>query len=173
MTLLAIDPSSTCTGYALMSDSMTILDAGLFKPQPEAKATEPAIMRVVAMTKDLRELLLDCWPDAVLVEMPHGHDKSGAKRLANYGLAPGAMYWEVCSYVAARLKADPKQEIEALAINAEDWTGGVPKFKRQQNICLAFPHRYDPETDKGGDIADAIGLAVWWFRQQKAQRIAG
>lgn len=170
MTLLAIDPSSTRTGYAVMADSMTIIDAGLLTSD---KTRDPAIMRVVAMTKDLRQLLLECWPDIVLVEMPHGHDKGGAKRLANYGLAPGAMYWEACSYIMARLKVNPKHDIEALAISAADWTGGVTKFNRQQQICMAFPHRYDPTTDPGGDIADAIGLAVWWFRQQKAQRLTG
>ncbi len=164
MILLAIDPSSTLTGYAVMGDRMTIIDAGLLKPD---KKTDPAIMRIIAMTNDLAKLIEEHRPDVILVERPHTHaaykfkDKGTTPTgLATYGMAAGAMFWACFLFTK-----------ETHAINAEDWTGGIPKFKRQQHICMAFQDRYDPETDKGCDIADAIGLACWWFSKQKAKRI--
>ena len=161
MTLLAIDPSSTKTGYAVMADSMTLLDAGFLKPD---KTRDPAIMRIAAMTKQLGEVLDEWQPGKVLVEMPSAHAagrlQGRATGLAIYGFAAGAM-WRACHAVT-----------DTEVVDAQVWTRGVSKLKRQQLICMAFP-QYDSEKDKGGDIADAIGLAVWWFSRQKAKRIAG
>lgn len=165
MTLLAIDPSSTKTGYAVMADRMTLIDAGFLKPN---KTKDPAIMRIIAMTEDLTKLLKEYRPEMILVERPHTYaahkfKDAGIKPIgiATYGMAAGAMFWACYSFTS-----------ETQAISAEDWTRGVPKLKRQRLICMAFP-QYDPEKDRGCDIADAIGLALWWFSQQKANRIAG
>lgn len=167
MTLLAIDPSSTLTGYAVMADRMTILDAGLLKPD---KTRDPAIMRIIAMTKELTALISEYEPDTILVEMPstsHGQavSRGAGAGAATYGLAVGVMYWEC--YNSSDYKSPP------VPVGAQEWTKGIPKLKRQQNICMMFPDRYNPEKDRGGDIADAIGLCCWWFSQQKAKRIAG
>jgi hypothetical protein len=50
----------------------------------------------------------------------------------------------------------------------EDWTGGVTKEKRARLIAMEFP-RYAAAMglDSGGDVADAIGIALWWMGQQK------
>ncbi len=161
MTVLAIDPSSTLTGWALMANSSKIIEAGLLRP---GKTRDPAIKRIEAMTIALTKLLRDTLPDQVLIEMPSsrtaGRIKGRAVGNAIYGFAAGAMWWECHVW---------SDQIEA--VDAELWTRGVPKLKRQQNICMMFPKRYNPETDRGCDIADAIGLACWWFSQQKAKRI--
>ena len=155
-TVLAIDPSSTRTGYAVMADAMTIIDAGLLKP---GKVKDPWLHRVRAMTIDLRGLLREVEPDIVLVEIPHKHNAPHHKNLAAYGFAAGAMWAECFDHTE-----------ETHAVSAEVWTGKKSKSARQLGIDLMYPS-YDPAKDKGGDIADAIGLARWWFRQQKAQRI--
>lgn len=166
MKLLAIDPSSTLTGYAVMADRSTIIEAGLLRPQ---KDRDPAIMRIEAMANGLAELIESTEPEHILIEIPSAKSAERIKRkslgagLAIYGFAAGAMWWQCFSMNVAPVTA----------IDAELWTGGVPKLKRQQNVCMAFQNRYDPEADKGGDIADAIGLAWWWFSKQKAKRIAG
>ncbi len=163
MILLAIDPSSTCTGYAVMSDCMTILDAGLLKPD---KTRDPAIIRIVAMNRSLGRVLREYRPDQIVIETPNAHTagRIAGRVMGNaiYGFAAGVMF-HTC--VISNKNTEP--------VDAQLWTRGVPKLKRQQNVCVAFPKRYSPETDRGGDIADAIGLGVWWFRQQKAKRIAG
>lgn len=165
MILLAIDPSSTRTGYALMSNAQTILDAGLLKPE---KNSDPAIMRIVVMAKDLTDLLYETWPDQVVIEIPSAHTagrlkfKSAGAGLAIYGLAAGAMFWACNSFTD---KTD--------TVDAELWTRGIPKKRRQQEIATIFQNRYDATKDVGGDIADAIGLACWWFSKQRAKRIAG
>lgn len=162
MILLALDPSSTLTGYAVMADRRTIIDAGLLKPD---KTKDPAITRIIAMNSELVKLLKEHCPDKILVETPSSHT---ARRIrgrvmgnAIYGFAAGMMF-NTCTMFT---NTEP--------VDAQLWTKGIPKLKRTQNVCMAFPGRYDPETDKGGDIADAIGLACWYFSQQKAKRIAG
>ena len=161
MTLLAIDPSSTLTGYAVMADRRTILDAGLLGPD---KTRDPAIIRIVAMNRSLGKLLREHTPDQIVIETPNAHTagRIAGRVMGNaiYGFAAGVMFNTCRSHT----KTEP--------VDAQLWTCGVPKLKRTQNVCMAFPTRYNPETDRGGHIADAIRLAVWWFRQQKAKRIA-
>ena len=156
MIVLSLDPSSTRTGYAVMADALTIIDAGLLNSDP----TDAWLVRVKAIVRDLGKLLNEHCPDVILVEVPHQHNKASHKNLAVYGFAVGVMWWECYSFTE-----------ETHAINAEEWTGKVPKRRRQQNIRMVFPHRYIPALDKGGDIADAIGMALWWFGQQKAKRM--
>ncbi len=167
MTVLAIDPSSTLTGYAVMPNGMTIIEAGLLGPK---KTAHPAIMRIEAMVDGLADVIESTQPEHILIEIPSTKSAERIKHfkgagLAIYGFAAGAMWWQCFSM--GRVGGVP-----VTAIDAELWTNRVPKFKRQQNVCMAFP-QYDPEKDKGGDIADAIGLACWWFSRQKAKRIAG
>ncbi len=163
MTVLAIDPSSTLTGYAVMADARTILDTGLLRPD---KTRDLAVMRIEVMTNALSDLVDEVVPDHILIEMPSsctaGRIKGRVVGNAIYGFAAGAMWWACFS----------KNECPVTSIDAELWTQRIPKLKRQQSICMMFP-KYDPETDRGGDIADAIGLACFWFSQQKAKRIVG
>lgn len=163
MILLAIDPSSTKTGYAVMVDRVTLLDAGFLKP---GKTRNPAIMRIKEMIEQLVEVLDEWQPGKVLIESPSAHVNIGRHHgagagLAVYGFAAGAIWAACCA------------RVDTKAIDAQLWTCGVPKLKRQKNICMAFPQQYNPEKDRGGDIADAIGLACWWFGRQKAKRLAG
>lgn len=163
MILLSIDPSSTRTGYAVMADKMTLIEHGILTP---AKTRHPPVLRVNAMIEELGDILKEYKPDKIIVESPsiaHGgiQARSGGAGAAIYGFAAGAIYQKCYEW---------SKETEAIEV--QKWTQRVPKLKRQQLICMAFT-KYDPEKDRGGDIADAIGLGLWWFSQKKAQRIAG
>lgn len=169
--LLALDPSSTRTGYALMNRSIRpgicheILEAGYLQPN---RSKDPAIERIRVMGDDLATLVKQETPRTIVIEITSGkvagrlHGR--ASGLAVYGMAVGVMFW------IARL-TEPAIEVVPVAEN--EWTGQRPKKKRQADIGWQFPEYSDQMAlDGGADIADAIGLGLWWFGKQRTARIA-
>jgi len=164
-TILALDPSSSRTGYALLTEQETLREAGLLKP---GKTTDPAAERIGAMCLDLAELLAALAPDVIVIEWTSGHvgrkrHRGGGAGLAVYGIAIGAL-WQVARHYAAPAGA----RVEIVAEN--DWTDGVPKPDRIGNIARLYP-AYNPARDTGGDAADAIGLARWWIRRHRLKLV--
>lgn len=78
--------------------------------------------------------------------------------LAVYGCGVGAIATEAEHWAEANDAA-----VEAILEN--DWTRGVPKNTRQIAIANLY-QEYRIGNDPGGDIADAIGMAVWWLRRR-------
>jgi len=173
MIILALDPSSTCTGCALLDDSEAtlngtprLIEAGLIRPaRPRARSFE----RVESMTVDVSQLLNTHSPNVILVEFPSTH--TGARHqgagfgLAVYGFAVGAM-WQCCRQWLSDAAHSPRT-VQASrgcsCILADNWTRRVAKSVRQRQISLLFPS-YRAADDPGGDIADALGLALWYCR---------
>lgn len=158
--ILALDPSSTRTGYALLSRGGQLGEAGLLKP---AKTADPAACRIETMCQDLRELLETAGPATVVIEWTSGKiARRGRGRgingagLAIYGIAVGALWREVCNYCSQ----DRQRRCQLIAENI--WTAGTAKAKRQAMIARRFA-RYDPASDPGGDVADAIGLGCYYL----------
>ena len=155
--VLAIDPSSTRTGYALRSPER-LKDAGFLQPDPRAKAVE----RIHTMCLDLVALLIDAEPTHAIIEWPSGH--VGARHqgkgagLATYGAAVGAMWWTLVNSLGGDVRI----------VTEDVWTQSIPKQERQAVIAARYPaYRDMVNQDRGGDVSDAIGLADYWFQQQK------
>ena len=155
MRVLALDPSSTAVGYAVLAGSRVLVDAGRLLP---ARARDEANARIRAMGADLRRLLAEhADVAAVVVEDTsgkvgrHRHGGGGAG-LAVYGKALGYL-WAVVEVATGR---SPELVLENV------WTRGVSKAQRQQIVTYEFP-TYPADRDPGGDVADAIGLARWWL----------
>ena len=162
MKILAIDPSSTKTGFALFDDNETLIDAGTLRPN---KTTDAAEHRIAAMCSDLEVLLKVNTPDIVVIEWTSGkvgrnrHKGSGAG-LAVYGIAVGAI-WRTAAAWAAR-----QATRQVITIYENEWTAGVPKRQRGELVKRMVP-RLDLSKDSGGDISDAIGLGCWYIRRRK------
>lgn len=148
MILLGLDPSSTRTGYALVTlkgGALTVLEAGYLKP---AMSTEKPMRRIGAMVDDLMRLIEEHKPDIAIVEVCSGHVGVGQRRNAGarlgvYGMAVGAMYQAVRSVPGLQ---------------------GVPKRQRQQDIAMMFPaYAEQIDADGGADVSDAIGISLWWW----------
>jgi Holliday junction resolvasome RuvABC endonuclease subunit len=158
--LLTVDPSSTCTGYAVMGNAANIVDAGLLRAGSD-KA--PAVERIYCMRGELRNLIRQYQPACVLIEVTSGHTAGRIHRrtagLAVYGMAVGALL--DTAWAEARC-------VEYVEENA--WTAGVPKEKRQARIAAIFPeYAQAKQRDVGADVADAIGLALWWYERKHAK----
>ncbi len=177
MKILALDPSSTKTGYAVLADSRApnprLLDAGILWPRQK---DGPPLQRITDQVNELSAILREHQPDLVVVEEPSGHVAGRIKKagrqmrgLAVYGAAVGGFWIFLNMY---RELLEPTQKTYTLiAVKENVWTRGVPKGERQNIIAMSYP-TYKPKADKGADVADAVGLAQWvmasWQKSQLA-----
>ncbi|HEV7298709.1 MAG TPA: hypothetical protein VGN72_05030 [Tepidisphaeraceae bacterium] len=154
--ILALDPSSSRTGYALMRDARTLLEAGLLKPN---RADDPANDRIRAMSADLLALIGEKQPRLIVVE-----DTSGkvARRTREKGAngAGLAVYGKAVGWILGACEATG---IETHAVLENVWTRRTHKSTRQHWVIAEFGARYDPVSDSGMDVSDAISLGRWWF----------
>lgn len=165
--ILALDPSSTTTGWALLDRSERLLQGGVIKPH---KQQCEAQYRIGQMCVDLRQLLSELGPETILIEWPSGHvgrkrHHGGGAGLSVYGAACGAL-WQVCEAWVRSLPSDRQSVTEVELVLESDWTRSVPKPDRVAGIAGRFKE-YEPGQDSGGDLADAIGLAVWFLTEHR------
>ena len=146
-----------------MDETERLLDVGTLRPN---KQSDPAEFRVSAMCGDLESILAASEPDIVVIEWTSG--KVGAKRhkgrgagLAIYGLAIGAIWRTAVSWSAQRTPLG-----QVVTVLENEWTAGKSKKSRSELIAMEYP-RIDFSKDTGGDIADAIGLGVWFVKRWK------
>lgn len=158
LTVLAIDPSSTCTGYAVFAGGK-LVDAGRLTP---ARTRDDANVRILAMLDALDDL---CREHAelshIVIEDTSGkvgrrHGGAGAG-LAIHGKAVGAVWLHLLL----------RRHAPLTLVRENDWTRGTPKDTRKLRVARAHRGAYDPAQDKGGDVADAIGLGEWWLAEQR------
>jgi len=176
-TIMAIDPSSTCTGYAVLAGlaPQDLLDAGRIVGSSGVSACAwvspaardwygrvelAACVRVASMMRDLSDVLSEWRPETIVVEVPSGKIGTGAKRgargsLTTYGLAAGAIWeWSRRAIPAGRV----------LAVTERMWTRSAGSKRRRQLMVRAiYANRYDRSRDPGGDVADAVGLGRWFL----------
>lgn len=159
--LLALDPSSTLTGYAIFRRG-ALAECGLLRPDRTADAAND---RIAAMARDLFDVVRLERPDAIVVE-----DTSGkvARRLGKVG-AGLAVYGKAVGYLLATARWSASglpNPCEVATVLENDWTAGTPKVVRQRRVARMHPGLYDASADAGGDAADAVGLGEWWLRRR-------
>ena len=160
--VLAIDPSSTCTGWAVLDglNPADLIDGGLIRPDRGASS----LLRIQETVDDVLHLLPEYQPDRLVIEIPSGKAGTGSKRgaksaLAIYGLAVGAV-WQGCRAAFSGPVA---------AVDERTWIH-ASKERRALAIEAYYPGRYRMSTDKGLDLADAIGLGRWYLQQATTPR---
>lgn len=161
MTLLAIDPSSTCTGFAVLSEKGKLVQYGVWRP---SRMDDPYV-RIEKMCRSMGELL-DATPvQHVVLEVTSGHTSARLKdsrpNLTIYGVAVGA-FWIWLRFMKFSLDL----HYQSHRVYENEWTGGVPKIKRHQLILAEFPE-HAKAIGKRHDITDAIGLGLWWLAHRK------
>lgn len=172
-TILAIDPSLTCTGWAVLHGPDTVPHFGLIRT-PKAK---PFLDRVVEVCADLASLVVTYSPGAVVIETPATVMAGGRHRAvvsgATYGFLAGAAYAHLM--IAARV---PVEGVAATVWTkslgpAVSRTRGDPhkqnRVRAVEYMVPALKGMLGPKTT-AGNIADAILLGRWWFNQQQTRR---
>lgn len=157
--VLAIDPSSTCTGWAVLDGlaARQLVQGGLITPDRKA----PAPRRIEQILGDLDPLITEFHPDRMVVEVPSGKAGTGSRQgakssLTIYGMAAGAV-WGWC------LGRFPGRVID---VNERAWTAGAgSKQERALGVAALYRHQYKIDSDPKLDLADAIGLGRWYLQQ--------
>jgi len=167
--VLALDPGSICSGWAVMDRGEQLIEAGVLTPDKAGLASK---IRIARMCEDLLQLLAEWEPGIVVIEWASGkvirsrHKGHGAG-LAIHGAATGAL-WQAAEAWRRSLPAERQSETQIILIAENLWTNGVPKRDRLAGIAAVF-NQYKPENDKTGDIGDAIGLALWHIQERRVQ----
>ena len=160
MKILSLDPSSTCTGYAVLQDDRRLLEAGKLR----GKSGTAPMYRVLAMREELRGLLDEHAPDVVVIEMPLGRQYTRRQqKFSSMAVWAGAA-WAIWAFVY-----DLREGSAVYPVDNTDWTQGVSKDLRQKEVWAEYGDQYDPDLDKGQDVSDAIKLALWWLKQKQRQ----
>jgi len=178
MKILALDPSSSITGYAILNGE-TIVEAGRIR----GKSKAAPIARVLAMRGELIEILHEHDPKAVVIELPlekqytrHPERKSGMAVWAGAAWALWAFAYE-WAFEKASTNDAYRTELGTAPANPllypvpNTWTAGSTKDERKLKVSLLWPP-YKTARDEGGDIADAICLGLWWAGQHQQDEIA-
>lgn len=161
MKIIALDPSSTKTGYAIGHDERTLIECGVLTSGGNA------LVRIAAMADDVQRLLRQHLPDVVVIEVPSGktHRRMGKNisGLPIYGMAAGAVYIITRHYV--RWRGREHKAVELATPDQNEWTRGTKKALRQRCVAMDFP-QYDKRQDPGGDASDAVALMQWFCRER-------
>jgi hypothetical protein len=163
--IFGLDPGSIRSGWAILDYREQLIEAGSMYGKTKA---DPEF-RISAMCHDLRQLLSKWQPKTIVIEITSG--KVGRKRhtgcgsgLAVYGMAVGSL-WQICEAWRFSLPIEQQFDVKILLIRENDWTRQVPKEDRNAAIAAMFTE-YKIQDDPGGDVADAIGLGLWFLHEQ-------
>lgn len=158
MNVLAFDPSSRSTGYALMrlSGEIDPLEVGCLR-RPEGW---PSWLRVRCIHGDVRRLLerLSGKFERIVVEVP-GSAQAGRMR-SEFGTS--GVY---AASVGAVLAESWRVGCPVVTVASDHWTrGGAGRGRRkgERLMALELVSRYKREDDRGGDAGDAIMLGCWY-----------
>lgn len=171
--VLALDPGSVQSGWAALDCSERICEAGILSPDIVKAESQ---FRIARMCEDLLQLLAEWEPGTIVIEWTSGkvgrrrHKGQGAG-LAVHGAATGAL-WQAAESWRRSLPAEQQSETQIVLVNENTWTNGVPKPDRLAGIAAVFP-QYDVRQDPRGDIGDAIGLALWYLRENRLHQAEG
>ena len=176
--LLAVDPSSTCTGYAVFGGSLAaevpgeLIDAGCVRAVAARRKTP--FERVREMAADLREIVVEHEPAVAIVEIPSGKVH---RRIAGNNPSGLSVYGFAAGWIAADLEhkmrsIDGCLEQPLRVVDELTWTAGVSKGRRQTFVELQFPS-YRAAGDAGADAADAIALGCWLIDDMIKRRACG
>lgn len=157
MYILALDPSSTALGWAVL-DSPIEFEFG----QVRMSRRKTPLGRVMECGGAVMSILEERGGAAaiVVIEITTGKTArrlgKNVQGLAIYGMAVGAALWAT-------------RGCHAYGVTENEWTGGRPKRERLQLLRLVSTD-YGLCDDPGGNAGDALGLGLWaWEYIQRLQ----
>jgi Holliday junction resolvasome RuvABC endonuclease subunit len=145
--LLAIDPSITAAGWAIVSPSRTRIASGTFKPSAAQESPD----RFDQLADFVRMTISSTGVTDVLIETPSGGQRHSAMQLMTYARAIG-----VCE-ASARCAG-----VAVWRASVNQWKGTAPKASTLIRVRAAF--MYEP---KDHNECDALGLALAWLERTR------
>lgn len=160
--ILALDPSLSCTGWALLYGT-NVNEAGTINVPSKGTVWQ----RIAVALDDIDGLIVNAGKITVVVETPQTitRGKMGqrsASSLPNYGMLVGA----VLAHIRAKHPG-----VDLREVSATEWTKHAPstngdrdKVRRVQAVEYHYPQlkgKLGAKT-KAGNVADAILMGRWW-----------
>jgi hypothetical protein len=181
--ILALDPSSTCIGWALFAGDR-LSEYGVIKPSPSKLPTNLRIDNLWARLQTLLNGHTLQHGDQIVMEDCSAQAGRGARAGKGAGLP---VYGKAVGYFWARLDAkfDPTSHGPSLhLVEVQEWTQRringrkVAQRKEQRQAWVAYNHGsyrtiQASGQDPGGDMADAIALGEWWITEQAVKAKTG
>lgn len=164
--ILAIDPSSSAIGWAIVDGSgdckRTSAAGVITRP-----GTWPWTLRIRGMLDELQAVFArDDWR-VIVVEVPGPKQaKHGRRQRKGLTQSTSGRYAVAVGAVLAECWRAAGPRAPVITVESDEWTRlggtfGVEKSRRINQLCLEH-QGYDPKADPGGDMADAIMLGCWW-----------
>jgi hypothetical protein len=150
MSILAIDPSSTAIGWAVLKDGK-ITASGV--ERPEGKNRRDKLLDIYLRCLDVIANGLDCDYAAIEIPAVHTHGRiAKAQGQAIYGVAVGMV-------IACAFHQHDNSFLKGIEFFEPSWKNRQPKEVFAVKAKIYKP-TYDRTKDKGADEADAICLAI-------------
>lgn len=173
LTILGVDPSSTCTGWALLRERRgrdrallpELVEHGIITVKGGDKL--PGTERARRMAPELITIIEQHKPDMAVVEVPSGKIAAAQGTDAWRGLP---VYGYAVGYLDCTLRVTLDEGC-VISVDERTWSGGAGKRPRATRIGVLFPgYDRDRDGDTKLDIADAIGIAFWFINTLERQR---
>jgi hypothetical protein len=174
--VLALDPSSSATGWAIFQNG-TLLECGVFTVPGHWDSWRRTTYLARNLAVWVRQTQTKLGPfQAVLVEVAsnYRHAKRAVKS-SRFSLGGLMTLGHSQGFQIGILET---LEVPWEPVLESDWTGGIPKTLRAIRMSSVYPIYQDffhQNKDPGLDAADAVGLGDWWYQkmkwEQKCQRM--
>jgi len=164
--LLCLDVSSTCVGYACFVSGV-LDDFGKYQPP----ARKPAEERIRMIVKGIMDGTKAFVPDVVVMEWTDGRGDGTRARQRGGKTAGLAVLGQAQGAVRAAIQIGG---FTVETVHEFEWSAGRKKDVRASELALEFPTYCALASlgrDQGYDIADAIGIGLWWLGKQKIERL--
>ena len=158
---MAIDPSLRAAGYAVVSSVGVVLSAGLIRP-----GNGEIGQRIKNLTQDIRVLMVEHRPEAVVVEVPQSAGGANRGGYRGHSVMSAPIYGMA---VGAAVTVLQECECRLILCQPSEWVGRgrVPssrndpnKHKRINYVNRVFNLKLALNS-VNGNIADAILMADW------------
>jgi hypothetical protein len=149
MAMLALDTSSQAIGWATMDHEGKLMDWGLI-----TRSNPDVMKRIDWMADQVRTLVAIHQPSLVVMEI-------AGKGVSNPRTARGLP--TLCHAQGAVREAIRRMVRSIVVVSGADWTGKIPKDIRAAQVREARPE-IAGTRDPGDDIADAVGIGLWWLK---------
>lgn len=171
MRLLSLDPSMSCTGWAVLEGEPgtdgAVIEAGVIKPDGDERM---GIRR--ALYTEARQLMMRACGvgSCIAVETP-AERRTAWGGFRNRGAMDGPQYGAAVGVVlgAAWSVQDSPAVVSVIGVPVDTWAAGIPKGKRVNRAGVLVPDdnkgqrvamvKYVYGLDIGGSKADAGGVA--------------
>lgn len=157
MSIMGVDPSTTSTGWAILSnDGEEIIAYGRIKPKHHEWRT-----RIYVIGAQALRIARKYAPDVILIEEP-GNQNLVTRTTGTQAMLTGVSYY-ILGLLAILTSASQ-------LVTVSEWKGSTPKDVIYRRLLLRYGNQLPIGTamhPEANDAIDAVGIAAWWIDKNR------